>query len=313
MTFERDEVLLRRLSREYCTIQSIRDEGVAVGDLSDDRAKHLIRLMSAIIDRLTGQWFVPEEMRVLRDGDRSRIVYLKSRIKILEIESNGIVLLSRGDLTSLSPEVLTVDEYVVSDRWVELTDSPYSWGSINGFPKGIKNIQITGVFGWVEPQSNKIETITSTDITSASVTVDVVSAKEFRKGDVVLFVDSNGNAARVILTSVDYTGNKLGFEAQAGLPVTVVSGATAKTWGPVPEAIARAVTTLVIQNRAQLSSSSTVSASVLAGQIKSEATDNYRYEKFGEEAKKVASDVTGLELLDGVLEEYSAPMPVEWC
>lgn len=296
MSDEREVEYAHRLVREYATIQQLRDEGLTVTEVSDDKARSLIRLMSSMLDRLTGQFFVPEEMTLLRDGDRSGMVTHPELVPILEVME--LYHVSR-EMLDADIDLLEHEDWILARRWVELVDG-LKW------PRGVKNIKMHGVFGCLDPQRNRLDFVTTSEIKEDSVDVGLNTVVKLRARDVVLFVDSANNAVRVIVKSVDVANSKILID-KPGPMEPVAIGAAGRTWGPVPYAIEQACKMLVMQNRSPLINGGGPASSLL----RRERTDNYEYELF-DNAAAAMSDVTGNKVIDAAIDEYGSPAVANW-
>lgn len=153
---------------EYATVQQLRDEGVTVSQASDGALLSRIRLNSALIDRWTGRWFWPKSKVLLIDGNGGRLLQIGPSI----ISISEIRLLGQGSLYLTSPdEVVETVDYRVYNRHLteDLTDPDdrnnpkIEWLSfdpiygrlpgvipVGQFPRGVQNVQITGVFGYTD-------------------------------------------------------------------------------------------------------------------------------------------------------------------
>ncbi|HHV62117.1 MAG TPA: hypothetical protein GXX51_05705 [Firmicutes bacterium] len=128
----------------YATVQEIREEGVAPEEASDARIEAAIKRASDLIERLTGQWFEPREKTLILDGNGGFTLFLGVPV----ISLSGVKIDGRAvDLALLrvynSPE----------DR--KNPRIHFSWG----FPKGKRNVEVTGTFGYVEEDGSTPELI----------------------------------------------------------------------------------------------------------------------------------------------------------
>lgn len=124
----------------YCTVQEIRDEGVAPEQATDARITMAIKLAGALIDKITGQWFEPRELTLVRDGRGGCILHLPVPvISVLELKVDGEVLDPKDYVVYSSPE----------DR-----RNPKIYCS-RSFPRGRRNVEIAGVFGYVDQETDE--------------------------------------------------------------------------------------------------------------------------------------------------------------
>jgi len=159
----------------YCTIQSIRDEGVPVSKITDDDLIDKISLASRVIEKITRQFFDPRTLSINLDGDGTSILRLNH--PIIKITSMGIII-KRSPYTETT---IPISELVIRNRHLvsgilspDDRDTPAieyqsdidelhllsaaTWANLSGdaymFPVGRQNIRVDGVFGWTEIGTN---------------------------------------------------------------------------------------------------------------------------------------------------------------
>lgn len=148
--------------RGYCTIQDVRDEGYANPPLSDAAVQRGIDLATAMIDRITRQWFDPRWCLFSFDGERYPEMHLDVPIILLakatefadgsstEIHLPSLMVynrhLTRGQTNpdDRANPMVSYDEAYVTPRFrrAGLYDSR--------FARGKKNIRLFGIFGYTE-------------------------------------------------------------------------------------------------------------------------------------------------------------------
>ena len=117
----------------YCTVEDLRAEGLSEDKYSDEDLEKLIKLSCGYIDRVTGQFFELREQALRLDGNGGRNLVLPYPL----IEAEYI---------EVSHEV--IDDYVIYNR---MEDRAYPKIYRNSkWPKGILNITVKGMWGYVE-------------------------------------------------------------------------------------------------------------------------------------------------------------------
>lgn len=153
----------------YCSVQKLRDAGVTVAQASDAQLQQKISLASKWIDKLTGRFFEPRTKTIRVDGTGARGLLLGdpiisiSEIKLISddsivtnpIDLNDVRIYNRhmtqglfdpDDRESPKIEFLMFDErHEHLPVHVHEVFHPHRW------PKGTQNVEITGVFGYTDP------------------------------------------------------------------------------------------------------------------------------------------------------------------
>lgn len=141
----------------YCTLQDIRDEGVTVTELDDDRALILLWGWQLWFEDKTGLVFKPTSAELELDGDGSRMLLLP--MPIIECDE----LYVNDDFTT----PVSADRYVVYNKRGPIQDdrrNPHimlkrttgsgsiftTSGSAGRFAIGDRNQKVVGTFGYVE-------------------------------------------------------------------------------------------------------------------------------------------------------------------
>lgn len=145
----------------YTDIDAIRAEGVTVAKASDDKILQLIRVWQRNIEAITRNWFVPRQMTWEMDGNGTTLLQLP--VPIISVAS-----------VSVDGESVSADAYRVyngrgesgrDDRKnprIKLLTAETSIFAGTGqvrrrvtlFEVGEKNVEVEGVFGYVEPDGS---------------------------------------------------------------------------------------------------------------------------------------------------------------
>lgn len=145
-------------SDTYITVQDIRDEGITVGMADDDEVLGTIQVCQEFIDRACRQWFSPKQLVLGLDGTDSDTLHFG--VPIITIDSIKL---------NNSPDILDASYYRVYNQRVypddrrnprikliradEIRDiytAPHPFDVLK-FRKGRQNQQVTGSFGFLEP------------------------------------------------------------------------------------------------------------------------------------------------------------------
>ena len=138
----------------YVSVQDIRDEGITVSELSDDRALALTTGWQAWFDSMTGQWFNRKELTLQFDGNGSRVLWLP--VPIIELTA----LYINDDFNN----PVDTSYYTVYNRYYpeddrknprikmkrRTSDDIFSAVSDYKFNVGDLNQQLVGAFGYVD-------------------------------------------------------------------------------------------------------------------------------------------------------------------
>lgn len=153
----------------YTTIQALRDEGVTEALASDARLQEKIELASMLVDRYTGRYFEPRSKVITVDGHGAPGLLLEEPI----ISISNVRILNADPFTS-DFSTLELDDVRIYNRHLSQglldpddRDNPrLEWFyserrnghrnhfDLNNWPVGVQNIEITGVFGYTEPDSS---------------------------------------------------------------------------------------------------------------------------------------------------------------
>jgi hypothetical protein len=156
----------------YCSVQDLRDEGITVAMLSDDRALAKIAKWSRAIERWTGRWFEPRVHAYTLDGEGGSVQ--RCPIPIIRLDTVATV---SGRGAGYLEESISVDEIRVYNRHLTQglirpddranprveaprVDSAFGpeyrtepgvfYSDLWKFPRGRLNIKLSGVFGYTE-------------------------------------------------------------------------------------------------------------------------------------------------------------------
>jgi len=135
------------------SLQDIRNEGLGVGELSNDRALSLSAGWQSWFEKKCGQWFTPRELDLLVDGDGSRVLYLDvPAISVTELYINN------DFVNALDPSYYTVYNRMFPEddrrnpriKLKRSLDGIFSSYTGSKFNAGDQNQKISGLFGYVE-------------------------------------------------------------------------------------------------------------------------------------------------------------------
>ena len=128
----------------YCMLQDLRDEGFPSEAVSDARLTRIIALASRTIERITGRFFEPRRQRIELDGRGSNDLLL----------DEPIIAIEKIELGSSGP----VSGATVYNRHITqglmLPDDRQNPRIRLGFPCGARNVRVTGLFGYTEPDGS---------------------------------------------------------------------------------------------------------------------------------------------------------------
>lgn len=173
---------------EYATIDQLHDEHIG-DDLSEDQLLRVVQRASAAIELWTRRWFYPKAGTYLIDGKDHAILMLGPPI----IAVTDIRVLA-GDNTYISPSDERVDLRSVriynrhisqgllepDDRAAPKIQYLSAWSGTRRtnifpsgfFPHGEQNIQVTGIFGYTDPDGG--ETLWTDGFTPVGKTPDSI-------------------------------------------------------------------------------------------------------------------------------------------
>ena len=122
----------------YCSIEDFRREGFTEEEYPDEVLEELSISASALIERLTGQFFEPRDLTLRFDGRGGNVLPLP----VFCIECESVIM--NGD-------VVDPDEYIVYNRYYPDDDRHYpKIYHVRKWLAGVQNIEVTGRFGYVE-------------------------------------------------------------------------------------------------------------------------------------------------------------------
>ena len=128
----------------YCMLQDLRDEGFAPDAVSDTRLVRIIALASRTIERITGRFFEPRRQRIELDGLGSSELLLDEPIIAVEkIEIGGGGPVSGATI---------YNRHIT--QGLMLPDDRQNPRIHLGFPCGARNVRVTGLFGYTEPDGS---------------------------------------------------------------------------------------------------------------------------------------------------------------
>jgi hypothetical protein len=128
----------------YCMLQDLRDEGFTQQAVSDTRLVRAIALASRTIERITGRFFEPRRQRIELDGLGSSELLLDEPIIAIEkIEIGG-----GGPVSGAT----VYNRHIT--QGLMLPDDRQNPRIHLGFPCGARNVRVTGLFGYTEPDGS---------------------------------------------------------------------------------------------------------------------------------------------------------------
>jgi hypothetical protein len=178
------------------------------------------------------------------------------------------------------------------------------------FPRGRKNVKLTGVFGWLEGDK-ELSTTTTADATVGDAKVEVDDTTGWEPHDWALFELTSGTVMQKI-SGVDTATSSLMFadDGPSKLQFSIPSGTTVQSFGRTPMLIRRAATRLVIRDMAQLSGENGSQDDIMTQAIVEEKIDNYRYKIDSDLiAQRIESGSTGDSQVDSILQQFIDEIP----
>ncbi|MDR1977927.1 MAG: hypothetical protein LBQ42_04260 [Synergistaceae bacterium] len=124
----------------YCAPGDLRREGVTEEQASNERLSELCSLAGQYIEVMTGQWFEPREMTLRIDGNGGETLVLPIfLIELQFIKAYGV----------------PVEGYTLYNRTAPEDDRNYPRIKRKaGWPKGNLNIELRGLWGYVDEEDN---------------------------------------------------------------------------------------------------------------------------------------------------------------
>ncbi len=159
----------------YATVAELRDEGLTIEQVPDDRLTRLLTLATAFVDRVTGRFFEPRDLVLTLDGRGGRAIQLNhpiisvNSVKIdvgplspgyVEVDESLFKVynrhLSQGLLSPDDRENPKIEFYHGQDLMGISARTPISGITLTNliFPKGQQNITIDGRFGYTDPDGS---------------------------------------------------------------------------------------------------------------------------------------------------------------
>ena len=311
----------QKIDWKYTTISRLRTEGIDSAALSDGDALRLIRLYSERINRWTAQWFYPVNESIALDGRNLSGVWRPDKMPMIEIDelrvqvtgsnpSQGVIVPAE-DFEITTPPAFDAPgmmlELRVTGGFVRFINKTrfLRIPSIGNFPRGPKNVEIDGTFGWIV-QKDKVSSTITAALADDAISITVAASSGFEVGDVVRMGDAAPFVYALIDTITDGT-KTLTFD-KVGRITDLTSGEAIVTYGSIPEAIQYACLRLVIEFRHQLSSNKFAQA-LDSSSLTGEKIGDYSYTKFQPKWKNAST--TGLRDIDLILQDYvAANLPI---
>ncbi|MBU1456920.1 MAG: hypothetical protein KKD01_19570 [Proteobacteria bacterium] len=312
----------------YVSISELRREGLTELEMSNDRVLTLIDRMSKKIDLFTKQFFTAREEIVKVDGEGISYTSYPNEVPIIKVNSIKIIPDHSHvkkwscifPMQQISDQPLSPNNYTLtsSKRQIEMIEYMYQSYPYNDrfynlgerypkiFPEGSANIEINGVFGYVENQK-EFETTVANDVLSVDTIMQVVDASGIEQYDQIIIDTIPPFERRVV--AVDYDNNQLTIDQPMR---SILTGTKIKTYGAVPLQIAECVMRLINRYRSQIFDPE--NGDSLKGAIFKEKIDMYQWEAkstfinglWNLEETNWAS--TGDLIVDRILQEYISPI-----
>ena len=203
--------------------------------------------------------------------------------------------LMTGAKTQRRPGRLAVDgrayaaaDYAVRERYVELVRG--------SFPRGRANVEIDGVFGWLERRP-RIQARLAADLAPGDTEAMLDDVAGLRAKDALLI---DGHVPLILggLDGTKVTGDPVPAGAPTGSPVV--------TYGRVPRPVERACLMLAVRSRHGLATDAGARAAV-SDRIIEERTDSYMYRLAPSREAEGDERTTGDLAVDRLLADYVAP------
>jgi hypothetical protein len=300
------------LGAVYTSKARLSMDGLAVGGWEDERVASLIRRCSAAVDTYTRQHFGPLPQTVQIDGTGASFIYRRDLFPIVELSRVEVVAgrTHRSHCGYRKQPVLgPVQDYLLRPegdvrRWVELLPL---LGAERVFPVGVGNVELEGVFGWLDAGSIKsVATVLAADLQPGDADVFVQDVGPLAPRDIVLI----GGHAGAFVDSVDTGANSFAITPLAGvLAGTVPAGTPVRSWGAPPgeiEEVTAYLCMLSYRQQVGLEEGRLIDPIL----IRSEKTDHYQYETWAPYQMvglQGVSGVLGNPRMDAILERFTAP------
>ena len=302
---------------KYCTLEKFRAiTGVSEAKVADNVVQDALKLASDAISQGTRQIYLPTRELAYSNGRGTSIITHPEKYKIIEVFSMSVDS-SRNSLGNAIAESAGViglgsSEYLIQTNGFIISVLPRATSAqISLFPKGIKNVSIDGVFGWMDPIKS-YETETLSEIEENTTEVELGDVTNVEPGDILVFGDIENSTSNYLawaeVTEVDYDSDIITFEGLRSpvraTPIEV--GSTVKCYGQVPEAIKIATATMA-KNRI-------IPATAIEGgaDLKKMRVGYYSWTKMTSEELGGAptQTLTGSIYADGLLQQYVGPVNI---
>ena len=259
---------------QYATIEDVREENVPINKYNDERVLEFIELASRFINLQTEQYFVPIRERHILDGNGTTSISSLDKIPIQEIKSITDTVLPAGQ------EIQPVDLVIPnsrSRRRREILLRPETTAGLGAnpvFSNSEHNIELDGIFGWLEPRFR--EPITKTIAQPSSYSDKEITLNNTNKIE-DHFVPMVGKETYPVISDVD--NNTVKFDQKIQFPVE--SGDKMVFYGLTPKPIRRVCIQIAIQSANKLGSGGGqldfTETPEFQSRVVSERTDNYSY------------------------------------
>lgn len=173
---------------DYASVDDLRVEGVPP-EVSDALLQTRIRRASALIEKYTRNWFYPRQCVFHLDGSGSGILQIEHPIiAVTEVRVSYDNRLGLPTTTVLDPTLYRVFNRHLTEHLLDPDDRANPkvqclFGTTYGhptrriwvsdwFPKGVQNIQVSGLFGYTDPDDGV--TLWTDGVTPVGVTPETI-------------------------------------------------------------------------------------------------------------------------------------------
>ena len=192
----------------YATEDEIRAEGFLAEQAEPDRIARLIKLASRKIERVTRRWFEPRFVSFFVDGSGHRRLGLPAPL----IEIYELRVISRDNVViATGSDIIDLDALAIFNRHIsqgmmdpdDREDPRLEFATISGslitgysrFPRGRQNLQVTGVFGYTDPDPTCRHGVTPPEIKDVCMKMVVRNLPQYEE-----FEDREDRQQRARLT-----------------------------------------------------------------------------------------------------------------
>jgi hypothetical protein len=303
------------------------------GSLTPETILSRIREASAVINRLTGQWFQPVGVTVRVSGMGDSMLHFPGYPPLLRVEGLDLSSNGSGSVTSLENYFIETDRRILRLRhvvsgWLPDGDPFYEIES-SRFPRRAGSVELRGYFGHITPVNstdayNNVVPFTTTtegEIREDSTNVVLASVNGVRPGTSLLLGSALDDLVPLFVVGIDRSSRTVTFDALGDfLPETLAAGTAVKVFGAVPTMLGRAAAILasnyLATSQASGGSGGTgVSDAAVARRLIMEKTEDYTYRLDSPIGGRDTSDsafTSGDAEVDNILASFVPPPGIEF-